>query len=57
MGVTKKVMPVGNPKKGKVSGAVVIPKPFLEQLGIDVGSEVEVTLLLGSIVITPKRDS
>jgi AbrB family looped-hinge helix DNA binding protein len=56
MPVLKKITPVGNSRKGRVSGAVIIPKPFLEQLGIGLGSKVEVHLESDRIVIKPAKE-
>jgi len=56
MSVVKKVMAVGNTRKGRTSGAVVIPKPFLEQLGIGPGSKVEIRLESDCVVIKPVRE-
>jgi len=57
MAIVKKIIKVGNFKDNRVSGAVIIPKPFLEQLGLDIGSEVEISLENNRIVIVPHTQS
>lgn len=41
-------------KMGNSSG-LIIPKPFLAELGADVGDDVEITVEKGRLVVTPVK--